>query len=285
LRPKNFNRTAYFITTVTTRIFSFLLLSFLLLQLSAAGAAPVSTPSGSSVTGNPKSTDQVQWEQLVGKRKMENPAYHYVTEYPGLPRVLLMGDSISEGYTEAVQAALKGKANVHRIPANGGSTRKGLAEISKWLGWKSDWKVVHFNFGLHDVARQRDANASGVGTIAVPVEEYVANLEKLVTRLQQTGATLIWASTTPVPVGGGGRVPGDERIYNAAAERLMRARGIRIDDLYAFIQPHLARNPALQESVTTAGVVHHDVHFVSEGNALFGPRIAAEIEAVLPTLR
>ena len=49
-----------------------------------------------------------------------------VTDDPDLPRVLLIGDSISIGYTLPAREALKGKANLHRIPTNGGPTTKGL---------------------------------------------------------------------------------------------------------------------------------------------------------------
>ena len=57
-----------------------------------------------------------------------------IEDVPGLPRVLLIGDSISIGYTLSVRAALKGVANVHRIPTNGGPTSKGLENIEAWLG-------------------------------------------------------------------------------------------------------------------------------------------------------
>jgi len=68
----------------------------------------------------------------------------------GLPRVLIIGDSISIGYTAGVQELLKGKAEVERIPGNGSSSGHGVANLSKWLG-EAKWDVIHFNFGLHDV--------------------------------------------------------------------------------------------------------------------------------------
>lgn len=52
-----------------------------------------------------------------------NPAYREIKDAPGLPRVLLIGDSISIGYTEPVRMELAGKANVHRIPTNGSDRR------------------------------------------------------------------------------------------------------------------------------------------------------------------
>jgi hypothetical protein len=49
-----------------------------------------------------------------------NPAYARVADDPALPRVLLIGDSISIGYTVAVRDRLKGRANVHRPTTNCG---------------------------------------------------------------------------------------------------------------------------------------------------------------------
>ncbi|MFP6883617.1 MAG: hypothetical protein VCA40_04240, partial [Roseibacillus sp.] len=70
-----------------------------------------------------------------------------IEDVPGLPRILLIGDSITFGYTLFVREALKGVANVHRIPTNGGPTSKGLEHIEAWLG-TSKWDIIHFNWGL-----------------------------------------------------------------------------------------------------------------------------------------
>lgn len=48
-----------------------------------------------------------------------DPALRDVPDLPGLPRVLLIGDSISIGYTLLVRELLKGKASIYRIPVNG----------------------------------------------------------------------------------------------------------------------------------------------------------------------
>src|SRR5436190_23822776 len=79
--------------------------------------------------------------------QQRDPSLEAVTDDPTLPRVLLIGDSISMGYTVPVQNLLKGKANVHRIPENGGPTTNGLAKLETWLG-EHKWDVIHFNWGL-----------------------------------------------------------------------------------------------------------------------------------------
>ena len=57
-----------------------------------------------------------------------------IEDQAGLPRVLLIGDSISIGFTQPVRELLKGEADVHRIPTNVGPTMSGTTLIEKWQG-------------------------------------------------------------------------------------------------------------------------------------------------------
>lgn len=188
-----------------------------------------------------------------------------IEDQPGLPRVLLIGDSISMGYTQPVRELLKGRANVHRIPQNGGPTRNGITNIEKWLG-TGKWDVIHFNWGIHDLKFMPD------GKRQVEPEDYEKNLRTLVARLKATGATLIWATTTPIPEGeltpprAFGKVP----EYNAIAKKVMTENGVAIDDLNAAITPHLAeyQNPK-------------DVHYKPEGYAFLAKQVSASIETAL----
>ena len=127
--------------------------------------------------------------------------YESVDDDPGLPRVLLVGDSISKGYTYPTRVALAGWANVHQCHDNARSTRQGLKGLAQWLGGEP-WDVIHFNFGLHDISRS--FKVDGVNRdhdhCAVLPQEYESNLRELVSRLAQTMAKLIWATSTCVPV-------------------------------------------------------------------------------------
>jgi lysophospholipase L1-like esterase len=195
-----------------------------------------------------------------------------------LPKVLILGDSISIGYTPVVQKQLAGTADVSRSKANCGETRMGLAGIDGWLG-EGRWDVIHFNWGLWDLCYRNPnlqdkvaGNRDKVnGKQAVPIAEYESNLEKLVERMKRTGATLIWAPTTVVPEGEPGRFVGDELKYNAAAERVMKRHGVRIDDLHALtktFEPSLFVQPG-------------DVHYTAEGYEQIGVRVAAAIRSAL----
>ncbi len=197
-------------------------------------------------------------------------------DVPGLPRVLIIGDSISMGYTVPVRDLLKGKANVHRIPMNGGPTTNGLKNLAAWLG-ESKWDVIHFNWGLHDLKYVLDdpnklvaVNTPG-SHYQVKLEDYEKNLATLVTQLQKTGAKLIWCNTTPVPEGSQGRVGGDEMKFNEAAARVMKAAGMPTDDLraHALVKIKEIQLPA-------------NVHYTPAGYKYLAEKVAAEIEKALP---
>jgi acyl-CoA thioesterase-1 len=195
----------------------------------------------------------------------QSPAFATVVDQPGLPRALLIGDSISIGYTLTVQKALAGQVNVHRIPENGADTANGLKKIESWLGG-SHWDVIHFNWGLHDL------KVTPQGGRQVSIEAYERNLAALVERLNTTSARLIWAATTPVPEGKQNpvRESSDVPRYNAVARRLMESKGIAIDDLYAAARPRL---PEIQLPL--------NVHFNNAGWEALGSEVASAIRAAL----
>jgi hypothetical protein len=183
-------------------------------------------------------------------------AWDWVQDDPALPRVLLIGDSVSRGYTQAARKALAGKANVHRAPANCGPTSLGLRKIDVWLG-DGKWDVIHFNFGIHD----RNT----------PIADYSQRLEQLVERMKRTGAKLVWVSTTPIPDLPDKRYSADSIIQrNQAAAAIMQKHGVAVDDLFDAITPHLQQ---MQNS--------NDVHFNAKGYDFLGQQVATFIESIL----
>jgi hypothetical protein len=212
--------------------------------------------------------------------KKPNPAMTPVTDVEGLPRVLLIGDSISIGYTVPVQEKLKGKANVHRPLTNCGPTTNGLANLTQWLatgGADKKWDVIHLNWGLHDLKYVgadgktiQDVKAAGSKQQVSP-DQYRENLQKLVDQLVATGAKLIWRNTTPVPEGTVGRIPGDDKIYNEIAAEVMKKAGIPVHDLYSYA---LAHQKELQ--------LEANVHFSPQGSDALGEEVA---RVILETLK
>ncbi len=208
---------------------------------------------------------EAQWWKQVGEKSRDKPAYAYVKDDPALPRVLIIGDSISIGYTAPVRDLLKGRANVHRIPTNAGNTERGLDNIDAWLG-EGNWDVIHFNWGLHDMKRLKDGKLDATMPVAITPVTYHDHLIKLVTRLKETGARLIWATTTPVPEGAKGRMPGEEVTYNMTAEGVMDELGVSVNDLHAYILPHLENHQRKA-----------NVHFTDEGSAFLAKQVAKVI--------
>ncbi|MEZ0257834.1 MAG: SGNH/GDSL hydrolase family protein [Chthoniobacter sp.] len=191
-------------------------------------------------------------EKVAGKSN----AWDFVQDDPKLPRVLLIGDSVSRGYTQATRKAMAGKANVHRAPENCGPTANGLKKIEVWLG-DGKWDVIHFNFGIHDRA--------------TPIADYTQRLEQLIERMQKTGAKLVWASTTPIPDDAEKKQTAASVVeHNAAAAEVMKKHSIPTDDLFTAIIPHLAE---MQN--------HNDVHFKPEGYDFLGQQVADSIEKAL----
>jgi acyl-CoA thioesterase-1 len=203
---------------------------------------------------------------LLATAQDKAPEFAPIADDPSLPRVLLVGDSISIGYTLPVRTLLAGKANVHRIRENGGPTSNGIEKIGKWLE-AGRWDVIHFNFGLHDLKRMEN------GAVQVSLEDYERNLRTIVERMKATGAVLIFASTTPVPEGkvSPPRVPADVLKYNAVAVKVMKDSGVAVNDLYTLAFERLKE---IQRPV--------NVHFTEAGSEVLAGQVTLMIEQVLP---
>jgi acyl-CoA thioesterase-1 len=221
-----------------------------------------------------------------------NPAMKEVTDVPGLPRVLLIGDSISMGYTVPVRETLAGRANVHRPLENCANTAHGIARLDAWLGAKP-WDVIHFNFGLHDM-KYLDVQGKYVtpdkGKQVATPDVYAENLRTLVQRLKKTGAKLIFATTTPVPSRSLGRVENDDRIYNKAALQVMKEAGVTVNDLGDYVRQLQAKLPPLsppregeRPSLRPGDIqLPHNVHFTDDGSRQLAALVSAHILKALP---
>jgi lysophospholipase L1-like esterase len=169
------------------------------------------------------------------------PCFAFAADEPAkksLPTIVLVGDSIRMGYAPIVTEMLKGKANVVAASGNGGDTTRVISNLDQWV---IDQKpaVVHFNCGLHDLKLSRKAK-----TYQVPIEEYEKNLRQIVDRLQkETKARLIFATTTPIQdhlhakrKGDMDRLEADVKRYNEVAIKVMKEKGVEIDDLHTVVE-------------------------------------------------
>ncbi len=179
----------------------------------------------------------------------------------GLPRVLLVGDSIARGYGRQVEVNLKGKAYVARMATSKSVGDPALlAEVAMVLG-QTRFDVIHFNNGLHGFGYTED--------------DYRRAFPELIETLKKgsPGAKLIWATTTPVRL----RDHLDEidprtsrvEARNTIAARLVEAEKIPIDDLFALMNGH-------PEYHNIDGI-----HFNDKGIAVQARQVAERIKSVL----
>ena len=184
---------------------------------------------------------------------------------PGLPRVLLVGDSVMNGYSADVARLLVGHANVDTWATGMHLTHEQLLpDLAKVLQ-QGPYAVVHFNIGLHDWPEGR-----------IPHDQYEPCMQRYVASHASNApaAKLIWASSTPVTAKGGKSL--DPNInpvilrQNEIAARVVTGVGIAIDDLYALGVSNLALARGDQ------------FHWTAEGYRRLAEQVARQIAAALP---
>ncbi|MEA4935345.1 MAG: SGNH/GDSL hydrolase family protein [Paludibacter sp.] len=186
------------------------------------------------------------------------------------PKILIIGDSISIGYTPFVKKYFSDQAVILHNPGNAQHTGTGLEKIREWVGTE-DWDIIQFNWGLWDLC-YRDPESKNLGNrdkingkITYSVTDYEANLDSLVTILKEiSDAKLIFVTTTCVPENEAGRFTEDVVKYNKAAKRVMKKHGIPVNDIYkASIPTH-----------KTSGLGDDNVHYTDEGYEKLGKLIS-----------
>lgn len=203
---------------------------------------------------------------------------------PKKPVVLVLGDSISIGYTPLLREQLAEVAEVVRPMAgeraeNCAGTKHGVASVDRWIEQAGGPAVITFNFGLHDFKRETPgeppkASRNPADPPQSDPESYRRQLTQIVERLETTGAKLFFVTTTPVPPGGVSphRDLGDPLLYNGIARQVVEPRGIEVIDLHAVA----AENPDWMRPV--------NVHFTDEGSAGLAAAIAAPVRRALGDL-
>lgn len=190
------------------------------------------------------------------------------------PKILIIGDSISIGYTPYVRQVLQDKAIVKHNQGNAQHTGTGLKKIEEWLG-DEEWDVVQFNWGLWDLCyRHPDSKTQGKrdkvkGHITFTVDQYATNLDSLVTLLKlKTNAELIFVTTSYVPDNESGRFKDDAIRYNEAAKTIMKKHSIKVNDIYV-------TSLKIHEE---HGKASNDVHYTDAGYKELGNMIADFLE-------
>lgn len=180
-----------------------------------------------------------------------------------LPRVLLIGDSITRDYYPTVEKRLAGKAYVARLSSSAFISDPALLKQIKMVLSEYKFDVIHFNNGMHGWEHSEKEYAQ-----AWP--EYLKTIQKFA-----PNAKLIWANTTTLKVspdsrGGDSGQATDDRIAarNNIALKYLQPAGIEVDDLYSLVKGHPE--------------YHRDnVHFNDQGVALQAAQVADHVQQLL----
>ena len=177
-----------------------------------------------------------------------------------LPRVLLIGDSISSRYSHTVGQELKDKAYLSLLATSKPCGDPALIDLIKWVLRQNSYAVIHFNNGLH----------SGAG---YTVEDYRQGFPEIIATLKRyaPGAKLIWATTTPCR---GEAITKEVRERNKIAAGFIEKEGIAVDDLYGLVTANAGNPKVLWDAGGT--------HYTEEGAALQGRQVARSVLALLP---
>ena len=185
------------------------------------------------------------------------------------PKILIIGDSISLGYTPFVKELLGDMALVIHNPGNAQHTGTGLLKIEEWIG-EEDWDIIQFNWGLWDLAyRHGSSNVQGKrdkvnGKITFTPDKYMTNLDSIVTRMKEMSkAKFLFVTTSYVPEGESGRYVKDALVFNDLAKKIMQKHNIRVNDFYDFSK----------EVHEKYGTAPDNVHFTKEGYKILADNI------------
>jgi hypothetical protein len=180
-----------------------------------------------------------------------------------LPRVLLIGDSITRAYYPEVEKNLEGKAYVGRLSSSAFISDPILLSQIEMMLSQYKFDVIHFNNGMHGWTHSEKEYAAAFPKFLATIQKYAPH------------AKLIWANTTPLKISPNLLADNqteatDERIAkrNEIALKLVQAKRIPVDDLNTPMRGH----PEW----------HIDnVHFDDQGIAIQAAQVAAQIEKQL----
>ena len=158
-----------------------------------------------------------------------------VVKDASLPRILLIGDSITNGYMDGVRRALDGKANIDAWITPTSQADKSLPKTLEGILGAHKYAIIHFNLGLHGWQKGRIPD----GQFEPLTHQLVQNLRKFAPQ-----AKLIWATITPVTVKGEPEKlnPDIQPIieqHNAMALKVMNEEKVIIDDLSSLMIKNL----------------------------------------------
>ena len=188
--------------------------------------------------------------------------------------VWLIGDSIRMFYQNEVISQLGDHYKVFSPNENCRFSSYVLNSLRFWLNEFPSPDIIHFNAGLWDTAILYHEDGC-----FIKVEEYVKNMKIILRELKKTGATIIFATTTPVSdekMDLPGPMPPAHKNqdiihYNHAVLEAFKNEDIMIDDLFSLIYPQ-------KEKYLSDDMIHPN----ADGVKLLGTAVANCIRKAMP---
>ncbi len=180
-----------------------------------------------------------------------------------LPRILLIGNSLTRGYYPEVVKLLEGKAYVARLTTTKSICDPALKKEIDLIMSYAKFDIVQFNNGLHGFGYTEDEYKAAFPGFVKTIRDNAPN------------AKLMWATLTPL------HTRADAKVFTANIDRI-KARNkialdyvtaqkdIRVDDLWALVIDH----PEYYQGGDGA-------HPVPAGYTALAQKVAAELTVLL----
>ncbi len=224
-----------------------------LIKLTSLAVIAAGLAIGAPAQSDPSAHESIEWCDIWISHANE----------ANLPRVLLIGDSITRAYYPEVEKHLAGKAYVGRLSSSAFISDPALIQQLTMVLGQYKFDIIQFNNGMHGWQHSE--------------KEYDQAFPKFLATIKACApnAKLIWATTTTLKVSPlpGADDPGqatDERIAarNDIALKYIKPAGIDVDDLNSLVKGHPE--------------YHSDnVHFNDHGVSLQAAQVADHIQKLL----
>ncbi len=181
------------------------------------------------------------------------------TTQDDLPRVLLVGDSITHGYQGAVRNALKGVCYVDYVATSYAIDSKMYNLLVENFVKDSRYDVIHFNHGLHGIHLSKRG--------------YQSRMKKLLCRLEKQSKILLTTTTVVYTADNKRLHPNwNKRVQerNDVVWALATEKGYAVDDLYS-----------VSLAIDKADRSNDGTHYESVGYERLAVSVADSIKKVL----
>ncbi len=173
-----------------------------------------------------------------------------------LPRVLLVGDSITNSYYEMVKEILQGQYYVDYIAVSYAIDSPFFSKVIKGFVEDSTYALIHFNNGLHGAH--------------ITQKDYASGIEKLLSEIKNEEVQIILASTTIVNEQGNQKISERwDKIVNERNETiwaLAKKYNYPVDDLWL-----------MSKQMDRAYRSEDGIHYLPEGAKLLAQKVAESI--------